>query len=231
MRIGLFLSGIAGAGLLLTGGLIAAAPAYGASGHTAYVQDGSGPQYVKSCSSPSTCNSIAAGTMQIQFGRTGTLDWVAHQPALGIYYQIINGTAVDGVDFNVPMTGEVVIPAGQYIQDLTVSLVNEQQFGTSKTFTIEITGTTSPITISQSTATGTITGGNVPLDCSFTYISGSSQSLTCTQRPATQVWNFRALCLSGFKFLPGNGNEVTGDGTSTLSNCTDLTDGVFIIDS
>jgi hypothetical protein len=228
MRIGLTLTGIAGAGLLAVS--LIATPAY-ADTHTAYVQDGLGQQYIKSCSSPSTCNSIAAGTMQIQFGRTGSIDWVAKQPALGIYYEIINGTAVDGLDFNVPMTGEVIIAAGQYIQDLNVPLVNEQQFGTSKTFTIEITGTTSPITISPGTATGTITGGNVPLDCSFTYISGSSQSLACTQRPETQVWNFRALCMSGFKFLPGNGNEVTGDGTSTLSNCTNLTGGAFLIDS
>ena len=230
MRFGLTLTGAAGAALLAAG-ILSAAPAYAGSGdHTAYVQDGSGPQYVKSCSSPSTCNSIAAGQMQIQFGRTGTLSWVAHQPALGIFYQITNGTAVDGVDFNVPATGEVVIPAGQYIQDLTVPLVNEGEFGTSKTFTIQITGTTSPITISQGTATGTITGGNVPLDCSFTYISSSSQSLTCSGRPATQTWNLRALCLSGFKFLPGNGNQVTGDGTSTLANCLDTVDPVFITD-
>jgi hypothetical protein len=230
MRLGRTLTGAAGAGLLAAS-ILSAAPAYASSGHTAYVQDGSGQQYVVSCSSPGTCNTVTAGTMQIQFGRTGSLQWVSGQPALGIYYKIINGTAVDGVDFNVPATGEVVIAAGQYIQDLTVPLVNEHQFGTSKTFTIEITGTTSPITISQSTATGTITGGNVPLDCSFTYISGSSQSLTCTSRPATQTWNLEALCMSGFKFLPGDGNEVTGNGTSTLASCLDSIDPNFRIDS
>jgi hypothetical protein len=56
---------------------------------------------------------------------------------------------VDGTDFNTPVTGE-------------------GQFDTSKSFTVEITGTTSPITISPGTATATILGGTVPPDCSFT---------------------------------------------------------------
>jgi len=231
MRFARILIGAAGAGLLV-GSIISAAPVYATtSDHTAYVQDGLAQQYQKTCYSASACNSVATGTMQIQFGRTGSLQWVSGQPALGIYYKIINGTAVDGVDFNVPATGEVVIPAGQYIQDLSVPLVNEHEFGTSKTFTIEITGTTSPITISQSTATGTITGGNVPLACSFTYISTTSQSLTCSGRPATQVWDLEALCGSGFKFTQGNGNEVTGDGTSTLADCAYSLDPNYRIDS
>jgi hypothetical protein len=62
------------------------------------------------------------------------------------------GTAVDGTDFNVPATGEVIIPAGQFNQDLAVPLVNEGMFDATKSFTIAITGTTSPITITQSTA-------------------------------------------------------------------------------
>ena len=121
------------------------------------------------------------------------------------------------------MTGEAIIPAGQYVGNaLIIPLVNEQQFGTSKTFTVEITGTISPITISPGTATATILGGNVPLDCSFTYISGSSQSMSCTQRPATQVWNIEASCRTNMGFsIHMAGNQVTGDGTSTVSNCTD----------
>jgi hypothetical protein len=231
MQLGRILTGAAGASLLAAS-LISAAPAYASSAaHTVYVQDGEGQQYIKNCSSPSTCNSIAAGTMSIEFGRTGSISWVGTQPALGVYYKIINGTAVDGVDFNVPMTGEVVIAAGQYIQDLNVSLVNEHEFGTTKSFTIEITGTTSPITISPGTATGTIDGGNVPLDCSFTYISSSSQSLTCTSRPAAQTWNLDVLCMSGFHFIPGYGNDVTGDGTSTVANCTNVSFPNFRIDS
>jgi hypothetical protein len=227
MRTGLALVGIAIAGLLAAG-MNAAAPAYASSSTSAYVIGGTGYQYIESCFSPGTCNSVTAGTLEIQFARTGNFN----QPALGVYYQIINGTAVDGTDFSTPTTGEAIIPAGQIVTDLTVPLVNEQQFGTSKTFTVEITGTTYPSTISTGTATNTILGGNVPMDCSFTYISGTSQSLTCTQRPATQVWNFRATCKADMiPFAPKNGTQVTGDGTSTLTDCTDQSNDLFIINS
>jgi hypothetical protein len=231
MRKGLTITGIVAAGLLAAG-FMAATPAYAASGNqTAYVFAGTGNQYLKSCNSPGTCNAVTAGTLELEFGRSGTPS--PPQTDLGVFYHIINGTAVDGTDFNTPVTGEAIIPAGQWIVDLTVPLVNEQQFGTSKTFTVEITGTTKPITVSPASSTATILGGNVPLDCSFTYISGTSQSMTCTQRPATQVWNIQAWCRTnmGPPFLPMNGSQVTGDGTSTLSNCTELNRGTFNIDS
>lgn len=107
-------------------------------------------------------------------------------------------------------------------------------FGTSTTFTVKITGTTYSIPISTGTATNTILGGNVPPDCSFTYISGNSQSLTCTQRPATQVWDLQLDCFAYMlhTFLPVGGSHVTGDGTSTLScDEMDLSNPFFIIDS
>jgi hypothetical protein len=228
MRTVLAITGIAAAGLLAAG-VTAVAPAYAGSGTAAYVTGGEGNQYILSCDSASTCNTTTAGTLEIQFGRSGPFN----QPALGVYYQIINGTAVDGTDFSTPATGEAIIPAGQFVTDLIVPLVNERQFGTSKTFTVKITGTTYPISISTGSATNTILGGNVPLDCSFTYISGTSQSMTCTQRPATQVWNIQAWCKTnmGPPFLPQNGSQVTSDGTSTLSNCTELNRGTFNIDS
>jgi hypothetical protein len=225
MRTGLTLIGVAAAGLLAAG-MIAVAPAHADSGE-AYVTGGEGYQYILSCNSVSTCNTTTAGTMEIQFGRSGT----NIQSALGIYYEIINGTAVDGTDFNTPATGEVIVPANQYVTDLIVPLVNERG-STSKTFTVEITGTTSPITLSPGSATNTILGGNVPLDCSFTYISGTSKSMTCTQRPATQVWSIMANCyasMTGFVGIPGS--HVTGDGTSTLSSCNEMNGGLFWIDS
>jgi hypothetical protein len=229
MRTGRTLTGIAAASLLAAG-LIAAAPAYASSGtHTVFVQGATTQQYNLSCLSQSTCNTVTTGTMQIQFGRTGTSAWVSHQPALGVFYQITNGTAVDGTDFNVPMTGEVIIPAGQFNQYLAVPLVNEHQFGTSKAFTIAITGTTGSITINPTPATGTITGGNIPLDCSFAWISSTSQSLTCTQRPPAQVWNLRDLCFRlGMDYVE-NGNQVTGNGISTVSDCLGVSNQTFII--
>jgi len=179
-----------------------------------------------SCDSQSTCNTDTAGTLLIQFNRTGSTS-----QAQGILYKITNGTAVDGTDFNVPATGEVIIPAGQFNQDLSVPLVNEGLFGATKSFTIAITRTSPSVTITQSTATATISGGNIPLDCSFTWISSSSQSLTCTGRPAAQVWNFQVYCFHFLTRYAMGGNQVTGEGTSTVSSCTGLSDGSLFIDS
>lgn len=220
MRTGLTLTGIAAASLLAAG-LIATAPAYAAS-NTVSVQNSGAPQFHVYCDSQSDCNTDTTGTLEIQFNRTGST-----RNAQGIYYQITNGTAVDGVDFNVPATGEVIIPAGQYNTDLNVPLVNEGLFPTTATigFTIAITGTSPSVTVTQSTATATINGGNIPPDCSFTWISSSSQSLTCTHRPATQVWALEVYCFHVLMRYPAAGNEVTGEGTSTVSNCTGVGDG------
>jgi hypothetical protein len=129
-------------------GLIAASPAYTASA-TASVQDSGAPQYHLSCNSQSTCNTHTTGTLEIQ----STVP-----VALGIFYQITNGAAVDDTDFNVPAIGEVIIPAGQFNQDLAVPLVNEGLFrsAATKVFTIAITGTSPSVTSTQRNATATI---------------------------------------------------------------------------
>lgn len=210
MRFGLTLTASAIGAVLLTSGVLTAAPAHAASSYVE-IQPGTGIQYNKSCLSASTCNQTAAGDLELSFSRSGSLT----QP-LGVFYKVINGTAVNGVDFNTPATGEAIIPAGLTYAFVEVPLVNEGMFGTTKTFTSEITGTSSPIKILISTATDTIDGGNVPTDCSYTFLSGTSQSLTCTSRPATQVWELGIQCGDLHGAL---GTSVTGDGTSTVSGC------------
>jgi hypothetical protein len=225
MRRGFILSGIAAAGLLAAGLIAAAsAPAYAASA-TVSVQDSGAPQFNIRCDSQSTCNTITVGPLLIQFNRTGSVS-----KAQGIFYKITNGTAVDGTDFNVPATGEVTIPAGQFNTDLSVPLVYEGLFDATKSFTIAITGTSPSATVTQSTATALISGGNIPADCSFTWISSSSQSVTCTGRPATQAWHSQFYCVTlPFTRYAMGGNEVTGEGTSTVSNCPFVGDGSIII--
>jgi hypothetical protein len=211
MRFRLILPAALGA-VLVASSVLATAPAHAATTY-AFVQDSVGIQYQKTCASASTCNTITPGDVDVEFGRTGS---TAH--SLGIFYKIINGTAVNGIDFNTPATGEEIIAAGQVVGDLSVPLVYEGMFGTSKSFTIQITGTSTPITIKQSTATGTIEGGNVPPDCSFTFLGGSSLAMDCTGRPATQAWHLQLGC-GGLLGMGGGagGNEVTGDGTSTAT--------------
>lgn len=217
MRTRLFLTGIAAASLL-TASLTAAAPAY-ATSNTVGVSSGSANQYLQFCGSASTCNEQQQNDLFVQFDRTGSISG-----ALDVFYKIVNGTAVNGTDFNTPATGEEIIPAGQYVgTDLEIPMVNEHQYGTSKSFSVVITSTTPSVTLSPGTGTETILGGNVPLDCSFTWISTTAQSMTCTSRPATQVWRIQGECKAnmGPPFIPEPGNDITGDGTSTVStSCT-----------
>lgn len=209
MRFGLTLTAAMSAALL-AGGVLAASPAHSASS-TAFVVTTSAEQYVKSCLSASTCNQITTGELDVFFERSGSTT----QP-LSVFYKMINGTAINGVDFNTPATGEVTIPAGQAFAIVPVPLVNEGMFGSTKSFTAQITSTSPSITISPSTATQSILGGNVPTDCSFTFLSGTSQSLTCTGRPATQVWHLVTQCGD---FRGVYGTDVTGNGTSTVTGC------------
>lgn len=143
-----------------------------------------------SCTSASTCNQITTGAVDTYFLRTGST-----ASSLGVFYKIINGTAVDGRDFNIPATGEVIIPAGQTVTDMRIPTVYDGLFGgTDLSYGIEITGTTTPITISNGSTSSLIESGNIPSDCSFTWEGGPSLALSCTGRPSTQVWDLRAAC-------------------------------------
>ena len=218
MRLRLNLAAAMGA-VLVAGSVLATTPAHASSAWVSALSTGA-RQYNITCLSASTCNQRAAGESDVSFSRSGSL---THP--LGVFYKVINGTAVNGVDFNTPATGEAIIPAGLTYADVFVPLVDEGIFGGSKAYTVQITGTSSPITIAQSTGTLTIFGGNVPTDCSFTFLSGASQSLTCTSRPATQVWHLLAECGD---FNGVYGTDVTGNGTSTVTGCA-VSEEVFVI--
>jgi len=225
MRIGLNLTAALSA-VLLAGSVLAAAPANAAAA-TAFVRGDVKTQYYVNCTSASTCNTITTGTMNIAFGRTGST-----ASSLGIFYKVVNGTAVNGVDFSTPATGEEVIAVGQTTANLSIPLLDAGLFDATRSFTVQITGTTTPITITNSTATGLIQGGNIPSDCSFTYEGGLSLALTCTGRPPTQAWYLRVLCGELHGGPNGvNGNEVTGEGTSTATCSVTIESSYLGIDS
>jgi hypothetical protein len=226
MRRGFILSGIAAVGLLAAG-LIAAvpAPAYAAQ-NTVGVKGGAAVAFAVSCTSASTCNQITTNAVDTYFERTGST-----ASSLGVFYKIINGTAVDGRDFNIPATGEVVIPAGQTVTDMRIPTLYDGLYGaTGLSFGVEITGTTTPITISNGSTSSLLESGNIPSDCSFTWEGGLSLALGCTGRPSNQVWYLRAGCTI---FPPptrtANGNQVTGEGTSTADCGTTVQVGLLNI--
>ena len=211
MRFRLTLTAAVGA-VLAAGSILAAAPAH-ATQNTVSVKGGVGTDFGVTCTSASTCNQVTTGTIDTYFQRTGST-----ASSLGVFYKIINGTAVDGRDFNTPATGEVVIPAGQATVDMLIPTVYDGLFGgTDLSFGIQITGTTRPITISNGSTSSLIMPGNIPSDCSFTWEGGLSLALGCTGRPAAQVWYLNAVCTI-FPPHTQDGNRVTGEGTST-ANC------------
>jgi hypothetical protein len=222
MRFRLTLTAALGA-VLAAGSILAAAPAHAAQ-NTVGVKGGAATDFGVTCRSASTCNTISTSNVDTYFIRTGST-----ASALGVFYKIINGTAVDGRDFSIPATGEVVIPAGQTSADMRIPTVYDGLFDASDlSYGIEITGTTTPITISNGSTSSLIEPGNIPSDCSFIWEGGSSLALQCTGRPATQVWDLRALCTL-FPTRTATGNEVTGEGTSTASCGTTVLSGLLDI--
>lgn len=55
-----------------------------------------------------------------------------------------------------------------------------------------------------------------PPDCTFTP-GANTESLTCTNRPATQQWHLSFWCESWHTIKLFAGNTVTGNGTSTAT--------------
>lgn len=105
---------------------------------------------------------------------------------LDVYYKIINGTAVDGTDFNTPATGEVTIATNANYAFLLVYLYQYDQ----------------PVT-------------------------------DLHHAPPSQVWSIEVHCKAnmGPPWIFVTGSNVTGDGTSTVSGCTELNSGSFVTDS
>lgn len=74
---------------------------------------------------------------------------------------------------------------------------------------------------------------SIPADCTVQY-GGTTPSMTCTARPAKQVWNLQITCrveTAGGLWVPVQGSKVTGDGTSKVAYCFDPGTATFIIDS
>ena len=74
--------------------------------------------------------------------------------------------------------------------------------------------------------------GPVPSDCTVTT-SGNVWSMNCTQRPPTQVWNMEVECWASMlhEYVPVQGSQVTGNGTSTVNFCPRGYVDTFVIDS
>jgi hypothetical protein len=84
------------------------------------------------------------------------------------------------------------------------------------------------LTTASSASAGVIP---MPSDCHTLQVAGSlTTTLTCTDRPANQTWEYGASCYIKPGQLRGAyGNEVTGDGTSTITDCPGATNATFVV--
>lgn len=210
-------------GLAVATGALAAlgtlAPGLAAASTSTVVtaSDTDGYEYAKNCdnSAPYSCHTDS-GKLVFLINVSNT----PHNAAISVSYQIVAGTATQGVDYLGRYSGTVTVSPG-FPADVVVPLVNDGITEGPETLTLHLTGASVPADLT-SVGHGTIDdGGRVPADCNFTR-DGSSVSLTCTARPAAQQWQVTAQCQNYDLDWPRNlaypvGNVVTGNGTSSAS--------------
>jgi hypothetical protein len=202
------MAGIALAGLVAFS-LVPATPSLASGGLVYTVGSASANQEFLYCASSTPGPCTAEGHNQL------FVDISANQDVNGtVHYELVNGTAVVGVDFYGPATGVQTISAGGDLLDVPLMISGAT---VPKVFYVKLTSA-SPAGDISSVGTETILPGNeIPSDCSMNLVSTESLSLTCTGRPVSQQWNLQAVCIHGFIQPTITGNTVTGDGTSTVT--------------
>lgn len=143
--------------------------------------------------------------------------------AATVNWAATNGTAVAGRDFTGPTSGQAHFTGNNDINELAAlgSLLytaNDNTISDTRSFTMHLSNPSIPADVSQ---VGTVTiypHTQIPADCSFTGYTDTAMSLTCTNRPAGQHWQFSMWCYSGWTSHVKAGTVAVGDGTSTV-NC------------
>lgn len=182
------------------------------------VGDTNGYEYVKGCdtTSPYACYTHS-GTMVFLINASNT----PGGSAISVSWQLVAGTATQGVDYLGPYTGTVSVTPG-FPADVVVPLVNDGVTEPAETFTLKLTSASVPADLTSVGHATINDGGRVPVDCNFSR-TATSAATACTNRPANQNWQTTAECKNPRLHWPANleypvGNVVTGNGTSTV-NC------------
>ncbi len=217
MRAILRTSTVAAAAALAMIGLM---PAAEATRTVIRVSDMASFEYHKSCSDtpPFPCGTFG-NTM---FFMVQVSDRPRPYAPITVGFQIDNGTAVAGQDFQGATSGTVTIPANAFQAYVVVTTVVDTVTEPTETFSVRLTSSSVPADISD-TAVGTIhDGGVIPFDCDLSRSDAVTVSMTCSNRPVDQQWLHTILCGEDWRSISVNGNTVTGNGTST-ARCTQFT--------
>jgi hypothetical protein len=190
MRAILRKSTVAAAAALAMIGLM---PAAEAARTVIRVSDMASFEYHKSCSDtpPFPCGTFGNS----MFFMVQVSDRPRPYAPITVGFQIDNGTAVAGQDFQGATSGTVTIPANAFQAYVVVTTVVDTVTEPTETFSVRLTSSSVPADISD-TAVGTI-----------------------HDRPADQRWLHTILCGEDWRSISVNGNTVTGNGTST-ARCT-----------
>lgn len=211
MRSALRLLAMAGAAALVVFGW---APAAQAAGRTVTVDDFSSfeSSWVCTADPPFGCSSNAERIQfQIHMSPSPT-------QAVTLGWQLEDITATAGQDYTGPTSGTVTFPANGFVTYVYVPLVKDTVAESNETFRLRITSSSIPADFSD-TAIGTIKNGDqIPADCTVTQTTYNNMFLTCSNRPPTQRWHLQAECAHFWSVIK-NGNIVTGNGTSSVTNC------------
>ena len=211
MRSALRVFVMAGAAALVAFGLV---PAAQAAGRTVTVDDFASYESSWSCTAdpPFGCSSDAE-TLQFQIHMSPSPN-----QAVTLGWRLEDITTTAGQDYTGPTSGTVTFPANGFVTFVYVPLVKDAVAESNETVRFRITSSSIPANITD-TAIGTIKNGDqVPSDCSVSQTYYNNMFMTCTNRPPTQRWHLRAGCVN-FRPVTMNGNIVTGNGTSSVTDC------------
>jgi hypothetical protein len=166
-------------------------------------------EYVKSCSNtaPYPCGTYNA---QVEFSIYTTNQGSA---PITVGYQTVDGTATAGSDYQAT-SGTVTIQQNAPEAYVLVTIFNDGVGEPSETVNMKLTSSSSPADISSVGTSTILDGGQIPTDCNLGKTAPDQESMTCTNRPATQTWYLHAMCdyPLGHPWIVGN--QVTGNGTS-----------------
>jgi hypothetical protein len=170
----------------------------------------SGYEYLPTCSNtaPYPCGPTA---LNLEF-RVYTSHIYNYDITVG--WQISGGTATAGNDFTGPTSGTVTIAANTVNHDVQIPLVYDGVGEPAETFQVHLTSASVPANLSSVGTETVLDGSRVPADCSLGKTAPNQESMTCTGRPAGQIWYLYAECHYPLGDPEIRGNNVTGNGTS-----------------
>lgn len=166
----------------------------------------------------STTVSAAAGSNLAEPSANGNFNLSLSSPSptdITVNYNF-TGTATLGSDYSDPGGGNIVIPAGQVSATIPVYVIDDGLVEDPETITINLTGTTSPYTISVASASINITSEDIS---TISFTGNYSQDFNTLATSSTGAFSsLPAGWLFNETGTNANNTYTAGDGASNTGN-------------